>query len=93
MREGKTVLKATIDNNELQLVKEESTSGYKYSLLWGVKGDKNPSTKPLINGAGKNMSTREAMYFFTKAIDSAKHMTFTKMTLEEILERTQEELL
>jgi hypothetical protein len=39
------------------------------------------------------MSEAKSRKMFIKAIDTARYFTFKKMTLEEILERTQEELL
>lgn len=82
MENGKTIVRAVINNNEITLRKDKST----YIFLWGPKEDKQLSKKELTG-----YTIDEVMDFFSRAIDAAKHMTFSKMTLEELLERKTEE--
>ena len=97
MQDYKVLIKATINGtNEIQLIKEEPNLEDKkprFSLLWGEKGNERLSKTVLKTSTGKVMSEAKSRKMFIRAIDTARYFTFKKMTLEEILERTQEELL
>ena len=93
MKDYKVLLKAIINsNNEIQLIKEKPNPGGKkprFSLLWGEKGNERLSKTILKTPTGKCMSESKSRKMFIKAIDTARHFTFKKMTLEEILEKSQ----
>lgn len=59
------------------------------SLLWGEKGSERLSKTVLKTPTGRYISESKSRKMFIKAIDTARYFTFKKMTLEEILERTQ----
>lgn len=97
MKDYEVLVKAIINGtNEIQLIKEKPNPGSKkprFSLLWGEKGNERLSKTVLRTPTGKCMSEAKSRKIFIKAIDAARYFTFKKMTLEEILERTQEEVL
>ena len=94
-KDYKVLIKAIINNNnEVQLIKEEPNPGDKkprFSLLWGEKGNERLSKTVLKTPTGRYMSESKSRKMFIKAIDTARHFTFKKMTLEEILERSEQE--
>ena len=90
MKQNIPLLKALIGDNELQLVKESRFSN-KYILLWGEKGNERLSKKELKTPTGRIMSASRARKVFFQAIDAARYFTFKKVTLEEILERAEQE--
>lgn len=93
MKDYEVLIKAIINGtNEIQLIKEEPNPGGKkprFSLLWGEKGNKRLSKTILKTSTGKVMSEAKSRKMFIKAIDTARYFTFKKMTLEEILEISQ----
>ena len=79
-------MRIEISNNELQLVQE---SAGKYVIMWGEKGN-TLSRTPLKTPTGRWKSESAAIKTFFKAIDTARHFTFKKVTIEEILEKSEE---
>ena len=90
MKQNITLLRVTVGDNELQLVKELKFSN-KYILLWGEKGNERLSKKELKTPSGRIMSASRARKMFFQAIDAARYFTFKKVTVEEILERAEQE--
>lgn len=95
MKDYEVLVKAIINGtNEIQLIKEKPNSKSKkskFSLLWGEKGNERLSKTVLKTPTGSYMSESKSRKMFIKAIDTARHFTFKKMTLEEILERSEQE--
>lgn len=92
-KDYEVLIKAVINStNEIQLIKEEPNPGGKkprFSLLWGEKGSERLSKTVLKTPTGRYISESKSRKMFIKAIDTARYFTFKKMTLEEILEKTQ----
>lgn len=93
MEDYEVLVKATINGtNEIQLIKEEPNpkgKKPKFSLLWREKGNERFSKTILRTPTGRIMSEAKSRKMFIRAIDTARHFTFKKMTLEEILEISQ----
>lgn len=93
MKDYEVLVKAIINGtNEIQLIKEKPNprgKKPKFSLLWGEKGNERLSKTVLRTPTGRIMSEAKSRKMFIKAIDTARYFTFKKMTLEEILEISQ----